>query len=267
VDEAQPVMPLATISVTEDMATAMRLHALGWRTVYHHEVLARGLAPEDLRSMLHQRLRWSQGTLQVMLKENPLTQRGLSVGQRLMYFATMWSYLAGFAAVVYIASPISYFALGILPVTTLGSDFMLRLIPFLLANQLLFTVVGWRVKTWRGQQYSLALFPLWIRACTTAISNVYLGRSLGFVVTPKTRQAGAPAWGLIKPQLVAMGLLAAAGVLGIVRMAVGQADVTPTLVNLAWIVFDLVVLSVIVQAVRYRPEDDAVEDEHARAAA
>src|SRR6185503_16352405 len=64
--EAQPVMAMATISVTEDMATAMRLHALGWRTVYHHEILAHGLAPEDLGTMLHQRLRWSQGTLQVM---------------------------------------------------------------------------------------------------------------------------------------------------------------------------------------------------------
>ena len=75
-DEAQPVMPLATISVTEDMATAMRLHALGWRAVYHHEVLACGLAPEDLRSMLQQRLRWAQGTVQVALRENPLAQRG-----------------------------------------------------------------------------------------------------------------------------------------------------------------------------------------------
>ena len=34
--EAQPVMPLATISVTEDMATAMRMHAHGWQSVYHH---------------------------------------------------------------------------------------------------------------------------------------------------------------------------------------------------------------------------------------
>ncbi len=59
--------------------------------------------------------------------------------------------------------------------------------PFLIANQLLFLVVGWGVKTWRGQQYSLALFPLWIRACTTAIGNVYFGRSLGFVVTPPDR--------------------------------------------------------------------------------
>ena len=44
-------MPLARISVTEDMATAMRLHAAGWRSVYHHEILARGLAPEDLRTV------------------------------------------------------------------------------------------------------------------------------------------------------------------------------------------------------------------------
>ena len=70
--EAQPIMPIATISVTEDMATAMRLHAFGWRSVFHHEILAEGLAPEDLGTMLHQRLRWAQGTLQVMLRENPL---------------------------------------------------------------------------------------------------------------------------------------------------------------------------------------------------
>src|SRR6185312_11397911 len=41
-DEAQPIMPMATLSVTEDMATAMRLHGLGWKSVYHHENLAHG---------------------------------------------------------------------------------------------------------------------------------------------------------------------------------------------------------------------------------
>ena len=104
--EAQPMMPMATLSVTEDMATCMRLHAMGWRSVYHHEVLAHGLAPDDLGTMLQQRLRWAQGTLQVMLKENPLVQKGLSIPQRLMYFSTMWSYLSGFAAVVFLAAPV-----------------------------------------------------------------------------------------------------------------------------------------------------------------
>jgi cellulose synthase (UDP-forming) len=261
-EEAQAVMPMATISVTEDMATAMRLHAHGWRTVYHHEVLAHGLAPEDLQTMLHQRLRWSQGTLQVLLRENPLTQRGLSLAQRVMYGATMWSYLSGFAAVVYIGAPIIYMLLGTRPVIAFGGDFFAHLIPFLLLNQLLFLVVGWGVKTWRGQQYSLALFPLWIRACTTAVNNVWFGRSLGFVVTPKTRQAGGPPWRLIRPQLIAMALLLVSGVVGVVRMVVGQAEVVPTCVNMVWIVFDLVVLSVVVRAALYRgsePEPAAEE--------
>ncbi|MFF0989395.1 glycosyltransferase family 2 protein [Kocuria nitroreducens] len=264
--EAQPVMPLATISVTEDMATAMRLHGLGWRSVYHHEVLAHGLAPEDLKTMLTQRLRWAQGTVQVLLRENPLLQRRLGWGQRLMYFATMWSYLSGFAAVVYFAAPIVYLVLGILPVTSLSWDFFVRFIPFMVVNQLLFLVVGRGIPTWRGQQYSLALFPIWIRACTTAARNVWFGRPLGFAVTPKVRQDAGPAWHLIRPQLVVMGLLSAALVVGTVRLAVGLNEPVGTLVNVAWVAFDLVVLSVLVTAARYtgfepgKRSADAVHD-------
>ena len=260
-DEAQPMMPLATVSVTEDMATCMRLHGLGWRSVYHHEILAHGLAPEDLRTMLQQRLRWAQGTIQVMLRENPLVQRGLSVGQRLMYFATMWSYLSGFAAVAYLAAPIIYLTTGILPVDSFGLDFLEHFVPYMLFNQLLFLVVGYGVKTWRGQQYSLALFPLWIRACTTAAANVFLGKPLGFVVTPKTRQVGGSfPWRLVLPQLVATVLLVVACVVGVLRLAVGVSDDwLSTGVNVVWVAYDLLVLSVIFQAAAFRPPEPSDE--------
>jgi cellulose synthase (UDP-forming) len=250
--EAQPIMPMATISVTEDMATSMGLHGMGWQSVYHHEILATGLAPEDLSTMLTQRLRWAQGTIQVLLRENPLVRRGLSLAQRLMYFATMWSYLSGFAAVVYFAAPIIYLTLGVLPVTGLSTDFFLRFIPFMVVNQLLFAVVGRGIPTWRGQQYSLALFPTWIRACLTAAGNVWFGRPLGFAVTPKFRQDGGPRWSLIRPQLVVMALLGAALVIGVVRLALGLNEPVGTLVNVAWVAFDLVVLSVLVKAVKYK---------------
>ncbi|MHA7282040.1 glycosyltransferase [Arthrobacter sp. TMS2-4] len=251
--EAQAVMPMATISVTEDMATCMRLHSLGWESAYHHEKLADGLAPEDLNSMLTQRLRWAQGTMQVLFRENPFAQKGLSFAQKLMYGATMWSYLSGFAAVIYIAAPIIYLIFGILPVNSISTEFFVRLIPFLLVNQLLFVVVGKGVKTWRGQQYSLALFPVWIRSITSAFGNVYLGRDLDFAVTPKTlQQDTALRWDLVKPQLWAMGLLAGAAVIGLVRLALGQADILGTSVNIVWVVFDLVIFSVIIEAVRYR---------------
>lgn len=251
--EAQPLQPLATISVTEDMATAMQLHSLGWRSVYHHERLAEGLAPEDLRTMLKQRLRWAQGTLQVLLRDNPLVKKGLAAGQRLMYLATMWSYLAGFAAVVYIAAPIIYLVFGLLPVTAWSVDFFARFLPYFVVNQILFLLVARGIKTWRGQQYSLALFPIWIRACVTAFSDVVLGRSLSFVVTKKDgRASGGPPWREIWPQLTAIVLLAVAAAVGLVRLGIGTADGTGTLVNTAWVVYDLLVLSVIVQAARYR---------------
>jgi cellulose synthase (UDP-forming) len=252
-DEAQPIMPMATISVTEDMATCMRLHSMGWRTAYHHEVLAVGLAPEDLQTMLTQRLRWAQGTVQVLFRENPLVQRNLSWAQRLMYFSTMWSYLSGFAAVVYLAAPIIYLTTGVLPVRAFSIDFFVRLVPFLVVNQLLFFVVANGRKTWRGQQYSLALFPVWIRSFTSAFGNVYLGRELDFAVTPKTRQdAAGPAWQLVKPQLYAMGALVLAAAVGIVRVALADADPLGTVLNIFWVVFDLAIFSVIIQAARYR---------------
>jgi cellulose synthase (UDP-forming) len=255
--EAEPIFPIATISVTEDMATAMRMHATGWKSVYHHEILARGLAPEDLQTALQQRLRWAQGTVQVLLRENPLVQPGLSLGQRLMYFATMWSYLSGFFSLIYLLAPVLYLFFGWLPVRAYSSEFFWHLIPFLIANQLLFVFLGWGLPTWRGQQYSLAMFPIWIRSVTSAVGNVYFGRKLGFVVTPKSRQSGV-FFHLVRPQLIVMGLIVAAMIYGVARLLLGYTDeVLPVLINVFWSIYNLVMLSVVIQAATYSPPDDA----------
>lgn len=251
--EAEPVLPLATISVTEDMATAMRMHATGWKSAYHHEILARGLAPEDLRTSLQQRLRWAQGTVQVMLRENPLVQPGLSIGQRLMYFATMWSYLSGFFSVIYLVAPILYLFFGWLPVDTYSTDFFVHLIPYLVANQLLFILFAWGLPTWRGQQYSLAMFPIWIQAVVSAAANVYFGRKLGFVVTPKSRQGGVY-FNLVRPQLLMMALIVASMIYGLTRLALGYTDETlATFINVFWSCYNLVMLSVVIEAATYTP--------------
>ncbi len=252
-DQAEPVQPLATISITEDMATAMRLHGLGFRSVYHHEVLAVGLAPDDLRSVLQQRLRWAQGTMQVLFRENPLFQRGLSWPQRLMYFHTMWSYLSGFAGVVYLLAPALYLLFGWLPVKALSWQFLCFLLPCLVVNQLLFALIGHGMPTWRGQQYSLALFPLWIRAVITAFRNVYFGSKLAFVVTPKTRQGGVH-WSLVRPQLVMTLVLAGSIIYGLLKVIFGQTDETfPILINVAWALYGIVMLSVVLNAAKWQP--------------
>jgi cellulose synthase (UDP-forming) len=257
-DEAQPVMPMSTISVTEDMATAMRLHAAGWKSAYHHEVLVLGLAPEDLRTALQQRLRWAQGTIQVMLRENPLMVKGLSLGQKLMYFATGWSYLSGFFAVVYLAAPILYMFFGVLPVRALSVEFFWHLMPYLVVNQLMFAIVGWGKQTWRGQQYSLALFPLWIKAVISACENVWFGKKLGFVVTPKTRPGrGVTYFGLVRIQLITMGLLVLAAIWGLGKLALGLTEEGwPIVINVAWIAYDLVMLSAVLDAATFQPDPE-----------
>ncbi|WP_446740381.1 glycosyltransferase family 2 protein [Nesterenkonia sp. YGD6] len=263
--EAQPIQPLATISVTEDMATAMQLHSMGWRSAYHHEILARGLAPEDLQTMLKQRLRWAQGTMQVFLRDNPMAKRGLSAGQRLMYFGTMWSYLAGFAAIVYLSAPIIYLMFGVMPVTAWSGDFFARFLPYFLINQLFFLIVSRGIRTWRGQQYSLALFPVWIRACTSSFANVVFKKPLSFVVTRKDgRVGGSLPLREVWPQLTAIALLIIALITGVVRVLMGTADGTGTLVNIVWVAYSLAALSVVIQALRYKgPAAHAEEAEGA----
>ena len=180
-----------------------------------------------------------------------------------MYFATMWSYLSGFAAIVYLAAPVIYLVFGVLPVTAWSVDFFARFLPYFLVNQALFLVVAKGVKTWRGQQYSLALFPVWIRECGAAFANVALGRPLSFAVPRKDGRdpRGIP-WREIWPQLTAMVVLVIALIIGVARVIVGTGDGTGTLVNTAWVLYDLVVLSVIIQAARYRgPAAQVLEKE------
>jgi len=169
----------------------------------------------------------------------------------------MYSYLAGFAALAYIAAPAIYLIFGIMPVTAYSWDFFGRLIPFLMLNQLMFIIISRGTPTWRGQQYSLALFPVWIRACYTAFLNVVFGRPLGFAVTPKTRQeTTAIPWHLVKWQLAAIAVLVIASIIGIVQLYFGAISVLGVGVNLFWVIFDLLILSVVIQAVQFRGHQD-----------
>ena len=56
-------------------------------------------------------------------------------------------------------------------------------------------------------------------------------------------------------------LLAVAAVVGVMRLATGLAEPLGTLVNVAWVIFDLVVMSILVRAVLYKGYDPAVDVE------
>jgi cellulose synthase (UDP-forming) len=87
---------VAVETIAEDFHTTIKLHRAGWRSRYHDEVLIQGLAPHDLAAYLLQRDRWARGNLAVFTTpESPLRARELTARQRLSYFASLSSYLAG----------------------------------------------------------------------------------------------------------------------------------------------------------------------------
>ncbi len=260
-DQALTINPLDTTTITEDMATAMHLHAMGWTSVYHHEVLVQGLAPEDVGTALSQRLRWATGSMQVFFRDNPLMVRGLTLAQRLMYLGTMTSYLSGFAALVYLSAPVLFLTVGIFPLHADPTLFFLHFVPFFVACQLLFQLSGRGSRgLWRGQQMSFALFPTWIAATLSGASAVFLGKHVAFSVTSKTKQATGTGYRHVLPQVVATGVLLVASVIGVGRMLAGAASAPATYLTLAWVVVDLALLSAALRAARYTGPGDSVVD-------
>jgi len=69
VDALTDIGGVATETITEDMHTTLKLIKRGWKTVYHHQTLALGLAPDTPDQYLLQRRRWGMGAMQILVHE------------------------------------------------------------------------------------------------------------------------------------------------------------------------------------------------------
>lgn len=195
---------VATETVVEDTHTAMRLHAAGWRSVYHHEVLAVGLAPEEVGAFLTQRGRWARGCFQMLRRDNPLRARGLSWRQRLHYFASVSHYLEGPQRLVGLLIPPITLATGVLPLAASQYTYLALFIPQLvLVPMATWAMAEGRYRFFEGERFALVR----VIAYTRAASALLLRRPVRFAVTPKGADSrGGSAVRALLPQLAIAGL-------------------------------------------------------------
>jgi cellulose synthase (UDP-forming) len=174
----------ATCTITEDILTSMRMHAAGWRSLYHNEVLAVGVAPGDLDGFRTQRLRWAQGSMQILrTRENPLLKRGLSLPQRLNYFASMVTYFQALQLAVFVAMPALMLMTGESPISSMGLPFFVAFVPYMVATALATKLTGGSSQRMLWDQYfSFLRMFTFLRALLTLVTG---GRQLRFKVTPK----------------------------------------------------------------------------------
>ena len=172
----------STQTITEDMETSLVLHSKGWESYYHGETLAYGLAPANATQYHVQRLRWGQGTMQIMRKLNPLLLPGLTWRQRVAYFSALIVYLDAIQRLVFYVAPIVFFLTGWLPVWADNREFLIRLVPFMLlritAFELLARGTGYMLI---AERYNMTRFWTYLRA----IGGFFARKPLRFNVTPK----------------------------------------------------------------------------------
>lgn len=108
----QQIGGVPTETVTEDAHCSLRMQRRGWKTAYLRVPLAAGLATERLILHIGQRMRWARGMLQIFRIENPLLASGLSLPQRLCYFAATFSWMFALPRVVFLTSPLAFLLFG-----------------------------------------------------------------------------------------------------------------------------------------------------------
>lgn len=220
----------ATGTVTEDLHTSIRLHAKGWKSVYHEQPLAFGVAPESIEPFIGQRVRWGQGAMHVWRMEGILTNKGLTLAQRLNYLASAMTYFEGWQKGLFYMVPVICLLTSTMPLVATAPEFLLRFLPYILLSFLVFTEIG------RGygrilfiEQYSMARFAAhawatlaWVIPRTT------------FRVTPKG-VLGSGAARFMLPQWLVMGLNFAAIPIGVTLfLLVGKLPLEGLIANLIW---------------------------------
>jgi|GEM_PF-133516 len=93
--------------LSEDMHTAMQLHAKGWQSVYVPEILTRGLVPSSLGAYYKQQLKWSRGTFELLLVTFPRLFRNFTWRQKLHYFLIPLHFLLGLIVLIDLAVPVA----------------------------------------------------------------------------------------------------------------------------------------------------------------
>ncbi|MHC5374463.1 glycosyltransferase [Enterococcus sp. LJL120] len=107
-----------TDTITEDFELGALINTKGYKNISTLEPMASGLTPTDIPSVLKQRIRWGRGVVQSVRNLHILTNKNLTLQQKLVYlngFLYWWSF---FRRLLYILAPILFTVFGVMVVDT-----------------------------------------------------------------------------------------------------------------------------------------------------
>lgn len=175
---------ISTETIVEDMHTTLALIRAGWKTRYHHQTLALGLAPDTAEQYLLQRRRWGMGSMQILAKERLWSaKRWLSWRNFYEYLGgTVW-WLEGVGTIIAFLIPAAILVSGAKTSTA-------HPLVFLAVFLVMFCVRLWGTKRlFRNHMRWWSAFALRILRIPVGLSCLWwllTRRTLKFQVTPKS---------------------------------------------------------------------------------
>ncbi|WP_186826993.1 glycosyltransferase family 2 protein [Shimia ponticola] len=248
--------------VSEDIFTSIRMHSMGWKSVFHPQIEARMLSPWSMDAWASQKLKYAGGTLDIFWNANPLFQPGMPWRTKLHYAATFWSYLSAPVLLILLLAPVWALFTGTAPVDAYSLVFFAHLVPFLIANELALVAASNGADGTQGRILSVATLPITLRAMV----QTALGQKVRFRPTPK-RPGFSGALRFVLPQLLLLGVMALAAAYGLWAHRGGSVAHTPSLlvVNCAWMAWNATALAAPVAAAMWRPASNGFESRQSNA--
>lgn len=250
----QSVGGFAVETITEDVHTGMRIHGMGWKSLYYNRDLAAGMAQESFADVIKQRLRWARGMTQIYCLENPMFARGLSLAQRLCYFTGIWYFFHGLPRLIFMIAPLFFLLFGYKTVNSGFVEVLIYYLPSFLATTLGYTIISRGVRHSFWSEVYETCFCIYL-SLTTFLTFLSPHRAK-FRVTPKgglTEKLNFN-WRIVFPQV----MIAALTIVGI-GMAIVRAIYTPEYAggiytNMAWSIYNLVLLLGAIYVAQERPQ-------------
>lgn len=236
----------AVETVTEDAHTALRLQRKGWKTAFLDHILAGGLATERLVLHLQQRNRWARGMVQIFRLDNPLLGKGLTLPQRLCYLSATMYFFFAIPVLIFLFTPVLYLLFGV----SIVHGSVELLLSYAIPHLILSVFAGsrlygrYRYSFW-GPIYDLVLSFHLVLPTTVTLFSPHSG---SFNVTDKGDTVDKSYFDAlsVRPHLIAAGILLLSIIIGVTKLFVPnyfEAQLEPTLLNIGWTVFNLVLLT------------------------
>ncbi len=149
-----------TGSITEDFATGILIQKKGYVCYAIGTVLASGLSPTDIKSLVNQRIRWARGCIQTGRKMHLIFSRHLSFPQKANYLASVWYWYASWKRLVYIMSPILFAVFQVTVVRCTLTEMLVFWLPMYVSSNICLKKMSHNIRTARWTNlYETAIFP------------------------------------------------------------------------------------------------------------